>query len=147
MKRPELLFLIFLFLLFGCNSSNVKYAEIDFSKSHQYTFVMKDNAMIKLAEGILIVTDVKDSVISGTYNFSKVYNENFSGFNTMKGNFSGYRNATGDRVFLNMNPKISDNNIFVTLYKTQKSFYGEWTHSTITGKGSGGNFWVYELAE
>jgi hypothetical protein len=146
MKRLELsAFFVLILLLYGCNSGKVEYAEINFNKPDEYSFVIEDNAMIKLAEGILTVTDVKDSVISGVYNFSKVYNENFPGFNTMKGNFSGYSNASGYKVFLNMNPKISDNNVFVHLYKTSTSYYGEWTQTTFSGKGSGGSFWVFKL--
>ena len=146
MKRLKLpVFLIILFLQLGCNSGKVEYAEINFNKPDEYTFIMEDNAMIKLAEGTLTITDIKDSVISGNYIFSKVYNENFPGFNTMKGNFSGYFSDSGTKVFLNMNPKISDNNVFVNLYKTSTSYYGEWRHSTMAGNVSGGNFWVFKV--
>jgi hypothetical protein len=136
---------IFIFLLCGCNSGKVEYADINFNQPDEYSFVMEDTAMVKLAEGTLTVTDIKDSAVSGNYNFSKVYKENFPGYNTMKGNFSGNYSPSGNKVFLNMNPKVTDNNVFVNLYITKTSLVGEWTYSTFSGTGSKGSFRAYKL--
>jgi len=146
MKRLELsAFFIIIFLLYGCNSGKVEHADINFGSPDEYSFIMEDTAMVTLAEGTLNVTNIKDSAISGTYNFSKVYNSNFPGYSSMRGNFSGYINFSNSKVFLNMNPKVSDNNIFINLYITKTSLVGEWTYSTFSGVRSRGNFRVYKL--
>jgi hypothetical protein len=148
MKRLELsAFYILIFLIYGCNSGKVEYADINFGKPDEYSFVMQDTAMVNLAEGTLIVTHIKDSAISGKYNFSKVYKENFPGYNTMKGDFSGNYYSSSNKVFLNMNPKVSDNNVFVNLYLTKNSLAGEWTYSTLTGSDFKGNFRAYKVKQ
>jgi hypothetical protein len=118
---------------------------INFGTPDEYSFTMEDSTSVPVAEGTLKVTDVKDSTISGTYNLSKIYQEQYPGLNTMKGIFSGTISASVSKAFLNMNPKISDNNIFVNLNIYKSYMDGDWYYSTMQGKNSQGHFKAYKL--
>jgi hypothetical protein len=138
---------LMLFILYGCNTGKVEYAEVNFSKPDEYFFIMEDSVKTTIAEGTLKIVEIQDSVVSGTYNFSKVYKENFSGYSSMKGIFSGFFYVYSNKAFLDMNPKIADNNVYVSVSIFSKSIEGEWYHSSLVGTSSKGRFKAYKLKE
>ena len=142
-KIVLLIFLIAIF--FSCNHGNMDSSGINFGTPDEYSFVMEDSTSVPVADGTLKVTDIIDSTISGTYILSKIYQDQYPGLNTMKGIFSGIYNVSISKAFLNMNPKISDNNIFVNLNIYQTYLDGEWYYSTMQGKISQGHFKAYKL--
>src|ERR1700674_4307971 len=81
----------------------------------KYNFTMSDTTGKKLLEGTLDVKNYSNDKISGTYEFKKIYDDKFAGFNSMKGQFEGDINVADKKVFINTNPKIADSNIFWNL--------------------------------
>jgi len=139
--KCSFIFLIALALLGGCASSGSSSDnQIELA---DYTFTMFGAGGTKIAEGVMTVKDimVKDAnmpSISGTYDITKWYTEDFGPKSTMGGDFSGNADYTKGKVFINTNPRIADANVFfnVTIYS---SFYqGEWNYSTFRGPTSRG---------
>jgi len=145
MNKIFLLPVFLVVFLFSCNHGNTGGSGIGVSNLDEYSFVMSDSLSSPVAEGTLTVTDLKDSLISGTYNISKVYQDQYPGINTMKGYFSGVYNPVSNKLFLNMNPKVSDNNVFVKLTIYKSYLGGEWYYSTMVGKVSQGYFKANKL--
>lgn len=135
-------FLIFIIVAAGCGSS---YEETNFTFGvGKYKFTMSDSTGKKLAEGTLNVkTYDSKNEISGTYDFTKIYQKDFPGLSVMDGEFGGNVNKTQKRVFINTNPKIADNNVFWNLDIKKSSLSGEWVHSVFRGTSNKGKIKIY----
>ena len=132
--------------LYSCSSgnNNLTHSIINLDSPDSYYFEMLNSENVKILEGVLKVENVTDMDISGTYTFTKIYDEKFSGISVMKGNFSGQRNKSEKTLSLNMNPKVADNNIFVNLTVMKYYLMGSWIHSTMKGPVAKGVFTSYK---
>lgn len=129
--------LLFIIVSGGCGAS---YEESNFIFGiGKYKFIMNDSAGNKLAEGILNmkIYDSKNE-ISGSYEFTKIYQKDFPGLSTMNGEFSGNVNKTTKKVFINTNPRIADSNVFWNLEMKKRLLSGEWAYSVFRGTGNKG---------
>jgi len=136
----EKLFIIFIIsisaiIYSGCSSGN---SEGSFKlEKGNYKFSMTDSLKSKLAEGTLSVKTVSSGKISGTYVFTKKYKD-FDGSYVMNGEFSGDINKSENKVFINTNPRIADNNVFWNLEFGKSGLSGSWVHSVFRGTSSRG---------
>lgn len=122
--------------LSGCSSSNS--TSIFSFGVGKYNFTMSDSTGKKLLEGILNVKTYTKDKITGTYDFTEIYNNRFPGFSSMNGEFEGNVNEIEKKVFINTNPKIADSNVFWNLLIKKNSLTGEWNYSTFRGSGTRG---------
>lgn len=127
---------IILALFAGCSSSN--YEENFKFGIGKYKFTMSDSLGKKVAEGTMNVETMKDDNITGSYEFTKIYQSDFPGLSSMNGEFSGNIVKSEKRVFINTNPKIADSNVFWNLDIKNKYLLGEWTYSTFRGSQNKG---------
>lgn len=132
--------LICAFLYFSCsNSGNSVLNESSCLKQGAYyLFKMSDENNKPLAEGIMKIARKTNLDISGTYEFTKIHNDSVPGLNTMQGDFSGKESKDDYAVFLNMNPKIADNNIIFEFNVSNNKFEGTWYYTTFVGKKAKG---------
>jgi hypothetical protein len=139
---------IFLSLYFsGCTGNSSFYQPIDFTQPGDYYFGFMGADEKPVLEGILTVTEIKDSSLSGIYKITKVFDENFSGISVMRGIFSGDFSVNTNKVFLNFNPKVADNNVFVDFKVYKTLMLGKYYHSQSGTKISEGTFKSYKPNE
>ncbi|MEO6695223.1 MAG: hypothetical protein ABIY50_10580 [Ignavibacteria bacterium] len=122
--------------LLGCTSSE---NEPGFTfGTGKYKFNMSDSSGTKLAEGTLNVSTYDKNKISGTYTFTKVYNDKFPGYSSMDGAFGGDVNSPDKIVFMNTNPRIADSNVFWKMRIRKDGLSGGWYYSVFRGQLAGG---------
>ena len=56
------------------------------------------------------------------------------------GELRGAWDVEGQSIFLDMNPGWADNNVFLVATPDGSMLRGNWSHSTLTGVGPGGQF-------
>jgi len=148
MKKIYLLFLLPLVIYYGCTGGCTTTCTSESCSdliSGKYNYTMTDSSDVKLVEGILFVKDHDNEKISGTYTKDKVYNDNFPGFSSMMGAFSGNVDVKEKKAFINANPKIADYNVFMNFEIKKDSLIGKWTFSTMNGKISTGRFYAVKV--
>lgn len=106
----------------------------------KYYYTMSDSLDNKLLDGVINVSDCEGNKIGGTYSKDKLYVDDFPGYTSMQGFFSGTIDIKGKKANINTNPKIADNNIFISIEINKESLTGKWTFSTMRGKIGNGNF-------
>lgn len=131
-------FLIYIAFIVGCGTSKID--KLKLTISGKYYFVMYDSAAEKLAEGTMEIAEPDNTLLSGSYIFTKKYAEDFPAYSTMKQNFEGNLTDNGGKIFLNLNPKIADNNVFISADVSVDSLNGKWTYSTMKGIKDSGKF-------
>lgn len=136
MKRALIYLTLLILPVVGCTSSNYE-GNFKFGIG-KYKFTMKDSLGNKIAEGTLNVDTLNGNDISGKYEFTKIYQNDFPGMSTMNGEFGGNILKKEKRVFINTNPKIADSNVFWNLDVKEKYLSGQWTYSTFRGKQTKG---------
>lgn len=121
---------IFILLLFyGCSSGKTEQVNKDsLPGKGTYSFTMLDTNDIKLAEGTLKITEIKENKIKGTYEFDKVYSE-FQGYSSMKSIFEGIINPSSRTLLIDTNPGTADDNVFFDLKIGKDSLTGIWYYS------------------
>jgi hypothetical protein len=105
-----------------------------------YVFTMSDTYGSKILDGNLSLKVYIEPEFSGTYTKTTVYRESFAGLSTMSGSCTGKLNEKDKSGFINMNPKISDNNIMINFRVQGDALTGTWTYSTMTGSRDNGVF-------
>ncbi|MBI5403179.1 MAG: hypothetical protein HY959_07240 [Ignavibacteriae bacterium] len=143
MKKLYLLLLLPFVIYYGCTGGCTTSCTLESCSdliSGKYNYTMTDTSGTKLVEGIIYIKDYDNEKISGTYTKDKVYTENFAGFSSMKGSFSGNVEIKEKKAFLNLNPKLADNNIFINIEIKKDSLNGKWTFSNMRGAVSTGHF-------
>lgn len=135
-----LLLLIFALLYFSCSNSgsSVLNESPYLKKGAFYSFKMSDENNKPLAEGIMKIVYKTNLYISGTYELTKVHDNSVPGLNSMQGEFSGKESKDDNAVYLNMNPKIADNNIIFEFNVSNDKFEGTWYYSTFAGRKAKG---------
>lgn len=142
MKKIYFLLLLPLLYFNGCTGGCTTSCTSESCKDlicGKYYYTMTDSIDNKLVEGVINISDCENDKISGTYSKDKIHNDNFPGYSSLKGFFSGNVEVKEKKAFINLNPKIADNNIFVNIEIKKESLTGKWTYSTMRGKiGTGG---------
>jgi hypothetical protein len=134
---------IIAFLIFasGCSSSSDDSTFI-FGKG-SYNFTMYDSTGKKIMiKGIMKVVSYQDDKISGTLEYTNVYDDNFSGYSSMSKEFEGNVIRKDKKVWINTNPRIADSNVFWNMSIGKSSLNGEWSYSMFRGSGSKGKIKV-----
>lgn len=142
-------FILFIFIAgfslvyLGCSCScNQEDSEINIMKQiiSKYDFVLTDSSGLKILAGTLNINRYDDGKISGIYTISYSDEDKFPSHSSLKGNCTGDFDGKLRKGFLNMNPKIEDNNLFVKFFLSSDKLQGNWYNSTITGKTAAGFF-------
>lgn len=122
----------------GCpDTENVKPKSTN-EVSGEYNFILTDSSGINILEGNMKILSDKKDFISGNYTFKKIYKTDFSGISSMKGFLTGIiENGKG---FINTNPKLTDNNVFLKFDIFKDKLEGIWYHSTFKGESGRGKF-------
>jgi major membrane immunogen (membrane-anchored lipoprotein) len=124
--------------IFGCGASKIDKVKLNISGN--YYFVMYDSSDAQLAEGTMQISKTDNTLLNGTYKFTKKYSQDSPIFGSMMGYFEGNLTGNGSKAFFNMNPKIADNNVFINAGVSVDSLNGKWTHSTMKGIKDSGKF-------
>lgn len=137
MKLTRVLIILFFVtaLFAGCTSSQSSDNQIQLA---DYNFTMYGQGGAKIADGVftvknITVKDVNMPSITGTYTVTNWYTDDFPAKSTFNGEFAGNMDYEKGKIYMNMNPRIADANVFfnATIYS---SFYqGEWNYSTFRG--------------
>jgi len=119
----------------GCTSSQSSDNQIELA---DYNFTMYGQGGAKIADGVMTVKnitmkDVNMPSISGTYSVTNWYTEDFPGKATFNGEFSGNMDYTKGKLYMNMNPRIADANVFFNASIYSSFYQGEWNYSTFRG--------------
>jgi hypothetical protein len=123
--------------MIGCSSGSEKKPFV-FGKGN-YKFVMTDSVGKKILDGNLAVKDYIDDKISGTYEFTNVYQKDFVALGVMDGTFDGnVLPNDSNKVFINTNPRIADANVFWNMKIKSSSVSGEWRYSVFRGSVNSG---------
>ncbi len=131
-------FLLYFAFIIGCGTSKIDIVKLNISG--KYYFVMYDSSAGQLAEGNLQISKTDNTLLSGTYKFTKKYSQDSPVYGTMKGYFEGNLTDNGSKAFFNMNPKLADNNVFINAEVAVDSLNGMWTYSTMKGVKDSGKF-------
>lgn len=133
-----LLSLLTLVFISGCSSS--KDSDVKRLQIGTYSFTMKDSSGKKLVDGNIVFESMTKGNLSGKYEFTKKYVDNFEGMNTMTGSFSGNYDSVKSTLSLNMNPKIADANVYINASVYKSTIVGDWSYSTMVGVKNKGTF-------
>ena len=148
MKKLYLLLLLPLVIYYGCSggcTSSCTSESCSALLSGKYNYTMTDSSDNKLLEGIIKFTEFDNEKIGGIYTKEKIYNDSFPGYYSMKGSFSGTIDVTEKKVFVNANPKLADNNVFINFEIKKDSLIGKWTFSTMKGVAGNGRFFAVKI--
>jgi hypothetical protein len=133
-----ILFVIFGFYFFSCSGSQNKAPGA--IKEGKYNFMLSDSMENKISDGELTIQFGKAGKIFGKYTITKQYVEKINGISGSKGNFEGTVNDTLQTIFINMNPRIADSNMFINAKANGDSLNGDWNFSTLFGIQQKGKF-------
>ncbi len=126
----------------GCSSSEEESAfKFGIGK---YRFTMSDSTGKKMAEGTLEVKTYASDKISGTYEFTNIYEKDFPGLSAMDGLFEGNVIPAEKKVFINTNPRIADANVFWNMLIKKNSVSGEWNFSVFRGEMNKGKVRIFK---
>jgi len=121
---------------FGCSGNGNKPSSVS-EENYKYSF--SDTSNISFIEGKMKLL-VNGESLTGEYTIDTSFSESPSGLSSLQGILSGNIEDKGKRIFLNMNPKHADNNIFVYADIVPDSIKGYWVNSSIVGIKAKGNF-------
>jgi hypothetical protein len=108
-----------------------------------YDFSIYDSLEVKLADGTLKIESAADKRLGGQYQVINQYVDNIPGLFNKSGAFEGQYSVEESKLFINMNPKIADANIFLNGTTYQDSVIGTWNYSTFRGPTNSGIFKAY----
>jgi len=144
MIKAYMYVIAFLIFASGCSSSSDD-STFTFGKG-SYNFVMYDSTGKKIMiKGIMKVVSYQDDKISGTLEYTNVYDDNFSGYSSMSKEFEGNVIKDEKKVWINTNPRIADSNVFWNMSIGKSSLNGEWSYSVFRGSGLKGKLKVTSI--
>lgn len=132
-------FLIYLFLLAGLYFYSCSSSGNSPSPFIKYNFILLDSNSSKLSEGVLFLESAVSKKFSGNYKVNKMFVDKVDGLSS-KGKLAGTVNDSTQTIFINMNPKIADANLFISAKPAGDSLNGTWMYSTLMGTKSKGLF-------
>lgn len=105
-----------------------------------YNFELKDSLGEKILEGTIQPKIFADPEISGIYNITKYYKNDYNSLLGSTAKFSGNLDEKSKKGFINLNPKLADNNIFLRFDVKTNDLTGTWENSTMAGIRAKGEF-------
>ncbi|MFA5011846.1 MAG: hypothetical protein WC644_07790 [Ignavibacteria bacterium] len=124
----------------NCSEKEVVYSPFVKSFLGNYNFKMTDSIGNTLVEGIISPKDYVDPNIVGTYTVTNFIESSFKSEIYQSGSFTGILDEKTKKAFVNLNPKVADNNIFLRLEVFGNELKGTWEKSTVMGLKGKGNF-------
>jgi hypothetical protein len=139
-KNIFLLSAVFLFCLYCCACSGSKVNPTSKTLiTGNYHFALSDSLWRVLLNGTMNV-DTTGGNVTGSYKISVVKDSSFYGYSMLRGGgFTGKYDKTGGFISLNMNPKVADANVYITLKIRGEYLTGTWNYATMSGNLNGGN--------
>ena len=129
---------LFIFSFIACSGSSSKSKKSKMEGN--YEFVMLDTLKNKLIDGDLLITKQNDSTYKASIDIKTKYKDFYSYGNMKTTNiYMNYEKPT-NKVFINMNPTSTDDNVYIMLEFENNELTGEWSHTTIAGIMGKGNF-------
>ena len=122
--------------IYSCSSSNTP------SKTYtDYEFIFTDSTGVDtVAFGVLHLGSLQPKT-SGYFEIYKKINWFFlkdSDSSKCEGTYDSVKKS----IWLNMNPKLADNNVFITASFINNKLEGDWIHSTMKGIKDKGKFYA-----
>lgn len=147
MKKLYILLFLPLLYYYGCmggcsTNCGTECRELIYGK---YYYTISDSNDTKLIEGVINLSDIDGEKIGGTYSKDKIYNDDFPGYKSMQGFFSGNVDVKEKKGFINTNPKLADNNILLNFEIKKDTLVGKWTYSTMRGIVGRGSFYAVKV--
>ncbi len=105
-----------------------------------YNFVMTDSTGTTILEGTMKPKIFEDPDFKGIFAITKVIDDKYSTVIPQSGNFTGVLDEKNKRGFINLNPKLSDNNIFLRFDVKENELTGTWEKSGMMGIREKGGF-------
>lgn len=144
MRKFFLLIILSVFILLsqGCKNVDCSLDKIDqyyLKAGSAYSFKMLDEYGKSIAEGKIIVSFKQKLKISGTYTIDNVYQKSFSGLENMKDEFTASESENDNTVTMNMNPKITYNNVIFEFRLMMNKIEGRWYYNTPSDNKSEGD--------
>jgi len=103
-----------------------------------YSYELTDSSGNKLAEGKLRTRIYTEPDFTGTFTATKLTEDNSLSVLSADGKLTGMLDEKNRKAFINMNPGIADDNVFLRFTVTESTLDGTWERSGITGiKGKG----------
>ncbi len=121
----------------SCSNSNLK--SLDGINEGKYSFYLYDSLSNKLMEGILDIKSINLKKLQGEYEVQKKFVD-VMGINSNRGKFEGAYLEKSKSLTINMNPKLSDANLFINAQSQNDSLIGDWYFSTMKGVQQRGKF-------
>jgi hypothetical protein len=131
--------IIFCYSCSGSHDSDYNNKHTKFMKG-DYDFSFSDSLGTKLVEGTLTI-DSNSASFTGRYDITqKDTTVSMPGMTMMKGSLNGTYSRKDNSLFINMNPKLADANIFIKGKVYKNSLIGDWSYSTMMGVKKSGSF-------
>ena len=120
-----------------CSRSN-KVRQSQPSPLGEYQYTGYDKRGNKIVEGRLSILSLESTHIKGSWQLNQLGNPEKLGPQVGKGTFVGEINE--DRVSINLNPEMADNNVNLTGRIDGVNFRGTWSFSGFAGEINRGTF-------
>ena len=139
-SRSSLLFIVLGLCLVACSAAkSVETAEQGKPVPlGEYKYTGFDKSGKRIVEGRLSITAVKGKQIEGDWELKEIDNPGRIGPQVGSGALVG--SVDEQKVYINLNPNISDANVFLNGTNESGSYKGTWSFSGIAGPISQGTF-------
>lgn len=101
----------------------------------RYTYRAYDSAGTDIVTGVIVLREADSTLLSGSWDLFKIGDPSGIGPQTGHGSLTG---STADDVVINLNPRIADDNVFLSGVLKRGRITGRWewvTFSGVTGHG------------
>jgi len=103
-----------------------------------YSYELTDSSGNKLAEGKMKTRIYTEPDFTGTFTSAKLTEDNPLSILSADGKLTGTLDEKNKKAFINMNPGIADDNVFLRFTVSESTLDGTWERSGMTGiKGKG----------
>lgn len=123
-----------------CENNDITTSPLVESFLSNYNFVMTDSTGSTILEGTMKPKIFKDPDFTGVFAVIKVIDDKYSSVIPQGGDFTGVIDEKNKKAFINLNPKLSDNNTFLRFDIKEKELNGTWEKSTMMGIREKGGF-------
>jgi len=153
MKKYLTLFVLTVVLTFAisgcmrCQNNTVFTSPLVESFLANYNFVMTDSTGVTILEGTMKPKIFEDPDFTGVFAVTKVIDARYTTVIPQGGKFSGVIDEKNRKGFINLNPRISDNNAFLRFDIKENELTGTWEKSTMMGIKEKGGFVATKVKE
>jgi hypothetical protein len=130
-----------------CQNNTVFTSPLVESFLANYNFVMTDSTGVTILEGTMKPKIFEDPDFTGVFAITKVNDTRYYSVIPQGGKFSGVIDEKNKKAFVNLNPRISDNNAFLRFDIKENELNGTWEKSTMMGIKEKGGFVATKVKE